>query len=318
MANISPNYYTVEEPLSGIKRPMPKDILDWIPGDFKYAFVCPNGAGYVSYTRPVMTDTGWAVDADAKLKLLSDNFDPSDWENSLIEKEKTTMNTFFNGYAVPKGAFDDDNFKKIVDVFNLATYDECLGHHPLLGENIQMRCGSTDCRKCILRCTAADGDVAESHRRAFADYARRRGYTITRPGYGFLQTLHPGDVVVTEEEAKGRCYWLVVTPGLWYRIERTVVHSYYGVDVKLTQRRKILAGRVPDSSVIAVLRAPDNRGGAFSALQLLEIIEGRRDCDWVVYEKRKEDPVKEMTVDEISKALGYTVKVVGQERKGDD
>jgi hypothetical protein len=56
----------------------------------------------------------------------------------------------------------------------------------------------------------------------------------------------------------------------------------------------------------------EDDGDVFGASTLKSIMhKGFRDSDWLFW--KKPEPVKEMTVDQISEALGYTVKVVGNE-----
>jgi hypothetical protein len=51
-----------------------------------------------------------------------------------------------------------------------------------------------------------------------------------------------------------------------------------------------------------------HKGDGFSAAELTNIVQGRVEPTW------SRSKVREMTVDEISKELGYTVKVIGDKK----
>ena len=86
-----------------------------------------------------------------------------------------------------------------------------------------------------------------------------------------------------------------------YTIDRDQ-SSVYAYPV-LTQRSAL----TPEMDIISVYETGD---GTFRPDQLLDIIDGDIDLKYLVYEGI---PVREMTVEEIEKELGYKVKVIGND-----
>jgi hypothetical protein len=109
--------------------------------------------------------------------------------------------------------------------------------------------------------------------------------------------LRAGDVVCTEDTP-----WTMVVnhdeDGFWgYAVEGRTLTS--------------VAVRSPLELIVEIYRAPDG-SGIFGDGELAKLVNSRPE-KWRVW--KRENSVKEMTVDEISKALGYEVKVVGNDRR---
>lgn len=112
-----------------------------------------------------------------------------------------------------------------------------------------------------------------------------------------LPVLKAGDVVHCDD---GR--WVLVINsaenGIW---------GYLINDQTLTQRAVCL-----DHNRIGEIYRSDDGTNIFGDGELVELVEYRPE-KWRIW--KRENSVKEMTVDEISKALGYEVKVVGNDRR---
>ena len=103
-----------------------------------------------------------------------------------------------------------------------------------------------------------------------------------------VPVLRTGDVI---KDKLGR-WILVMTPHEGYQLNPETSRIEFHV---------FLSHAIP----VVIHRDPDT--GVFAAYDLLRIIQGKAQQ----YLYWKEDTVKEMTVDQISKELGYTVKVIG-------
>jgi hypothetical protein len=106
-----------------------------------------------------------------------------------------------------------------------------------------------------------------------------------------VPVLRTGDVI---KDKLGR-WILVMTPHEGYQLNpetsRIEFHAF-------------LSHSIP----VVIYRDPDS--GVFAAHDLQRIIQGKAQNQYLYW---KEAAVKEMTVDQISKELGYTVKVIGNE-----
>lgn len=94
--------------------------------------------------------------------------------------------------------------------------------------------------------------------------------------------------------------------GRWF----LVVTEKEGYIIDPTNRRISMHYFLETVNPVEIYRETD--GDVFGANTLERIINGKPvDASWLFW--KKPEPVKEMTVDQISEALGYTVKVVGNE-----
>ena len=86
-----------------------------------------------------------------------------------------------------------------------------------------------------------------------------------------------------------------------YKVER---------DPYTVKDQVLLTTRVAVTPNLEIVNIYDTGDGTFPVERLLEILDGDIDLEYLVWEGR---PVREMTVDEISKELGYKVKVIGND-----
>lgn len=139
------------------------------------------------------------------------------------------------------------------------------------------------CGPCI--CNLSSGGTYR--RQALEEYVRK---------YAGVPELEPGDIVRI-----GDRFYLHIQHNRVYRVQ-----DNYVFDINFSQPETI-----NNMVVEAVYRKV---GGLYTLSEIKAILRGSYEEE--PYWKRHE-PVKEMTVDEISKALGYKVKVVGDEKADD-
>lgn len=180
----------------------------------------------------------------------------------------------FKGYTVPRHHEPAD----YCDTVEQLRQDCCWGCNASI---------SVACSDCIF---CADDAMLE-------EFAREKGYGMFgKKKNNNLPVLKAGDVVHCED---GR--WVLVINsdenGIWgYLVEGTTID---GCSQHLSR------GRIEE-----IYRIADHTG-IFGRGELAELVNSRPE-KWRVW--KRENSVKEMTVDEISKALGYEVKVVGNDR----
>lgn len=232
----------------------------------------------------------------------------------------------FCGKNIPYGA--DKIMEEAVAEFNKGCED-CLSlsvyaAHPGVDST---SCPSWMCDACIHGCSY------EANRKAFAIYAKKCGYKITREGYTDMLEKNRLSFKVPERSRER-----------YIDLLQAIIHGWESV---LSMRHlEWSSGALIDTeydkvNVTIDVESLQNEGvsvdDCFGQIQeLVELItiamsghfsiEGTVEWDHNThthklygegYEVKTEVeyPVKEMTVDEISNALGYTVKVVGEEKK---
>lgn len=197
----------------------------------------------------------------------------------------------YKGFRVPNDT--DACLSEQVNAFNRDT--TCCAGFPCLGR-------PTVCVECLFSRSVPENK--EKRRAAFIDYATEHGYVFNeRTGkldkVNEMPVLKPCMVIVFRS---GDVH-LMVTPNLGYKLEAVGSHVCLGEDfepdpIEIQRIYYIVWDRSP--------RWPDYT-------TLYDICNGSDAYDeYIVWERPK---VKEMTVDEISKALGYAVKVVGNDNR---
>lgn len=201
----------------------------------------------------------------------------------------------FQGFCLPENI--DENLPAYVDAFNDFNHAGCWA----VLSTQHADCNGFMCPDCIL-----NGE--HTHMRAFADYARSRGFEITRPGYtDGVPALKAGDVIKYADEDKVR-YLLMMSAECAYELRRTnsgieIAPTYWGINTSDYEKQLIL------SNVLAIYRA--KVGWPFWVPSMLERIVDQTAATGLYWSREE---AKEMTVDEISKELGYRVKVVGDKK----
>lgn len=206
----------------------------------------------------------------------------------------------FRGYIVPSG-LDDKKLRAAADKFNAADRPcgWCCGGATMAG------CAGVNCRECLLCDNRGD---TESKRVAFAQFLESRGIEVTRCGYGSANSnmpeLKPGMLI---QEDTGD-YILVVSSAWGYRV--ALKENFVVIE---TQRD------VPsESRIVKVWYWGDDPSVALHTYQIREILRpGGRIPVTVRCWVRPKPAAKKMTVDEVSRALGYTVEIVGNEKADD-
>lgn len=145
------------------------------------------------------------------------------------------------------------------------------------------RCKGDACDPCI--CSLSSGSAYK--RQALEEYVRK---------YSGVPELEPGDIVRI-----GDRFYIYIHYNRVYRVQ-----DNYVFDVHFSQPETI------NNMVVDAVYRKD--GGLYTISEITAILRGS--YKGKPYWKRSE-PVREMTVDEISKALGYKVKVVGDEKADD-
>ena len=202
----------------------------------------------------------------------------------------------FKGFIIPPLA-DTPEGREAVREGHQGARDYCF-----LSE---VKCMTQECigakRSCD-RCIACsnDGD-ARRKREAFEEYDRRY------PVEGAMPELKSGMIV---EMCDGAFLHLVSAGGdLLAEIVFPTEPGRYGV-----RRREPLIPDCVAPDFVARVWAPPRQRGYFTCPEICSALRGAL-VTCIVW--KKPTPAKEMTVDEISKALGYKVKVVGSEKADD-
>jgi hypothetical protein len=236
--------------------------------------------------------------ASEMFKLL---FRGAIYEKLIANKEKENMSEqldkSFKGVIIPpladtpegreavrKGHRGDKDYCFIADIKYMTS--ECL--------KAKRRCD--DCIAC-LNC----GD-ARRKREVFKEYDRRY------PVEGAMPELKPGMIVRKDMPKSFSQYFFLVSKRddhsfICYRMEAEERTCFRLAAPCILSRN--------DKDISAVYCDLDL--SYFDTERVLKILQGSK--RYLLWEKP--DPVKEMTVDEISKALGYKVKVVGSEKADD-
>lgn len=218
----------------------------------------------------------------------------------------------YAGYDVPEMSVD--GMKRVVERFNAGCKHICEG----IDDGVE--CGGIDCTKCILNtCSYFRGEQKQCAR-AFADYARSKGFEITRPEATASEPLPEIEPGVTCE-IEGRLFIVggAVSDGwIMYPLGKGCILPEPQYLTSFSLQDMLRCGRISrvftDGGPIpscwlteGQISAVANDDGARMALTNVRV--------WKWKEPPK--PVREMTVDEISKALGVKVKVVGNEKADD-
>jgi hypothetical protein len=231
-------------------------------------------------------------------------------EKLIFNKEKENMlEKCFKGFIIPpladtpegreavrRGHRGDKDYCFLSDV-------KCMAHECI---EAKRRCGM--CIACL-----NSGDARLKHE-AFKEYDRRHPVkgkvdvprllcgTVVKLDNG-VHYLIEGPAGVPVGEAGDVCIACI-----------SHKEKNFGIFINC---REVLQSYFPVDRVVAVYGLRGILDGKYAALSvgdLHDILNGKTDplLLW-----KKPDPVKEMTVDEISKALGYKVKVVGSEKADD-
>lgn len=176
---------------------------------------------------------------------------------------------------------------------------------PLHESNRRFSCFGIPCGNCI---------CSPEHRDTFKEYLGMKESNITTKEQ-LKKLLKPGMVIRTVE---GECFlWVGGSSDAAYKIAlRSEPSRLDRVEIDSTFL-EVLANYEIDA-VFAHRTYAMKASPALSTLQMLDLLrEGSCDSPFVEVVWKRPEPVKEMTVDEISKALGYKVKVVGNEKADD-
>lgn len=225
-----------------------------------------------------------------------------EYASSLRELEGGRRGSIFMGFEVPGMCYDMEKLKNAAARFNNSRVPTVWCH------GIASGCIGISCTECLL-CDNAANVPEERKRKAFAEYLHRKGIPVTRPGYetsvgGDMPELKPGMLI---QKDTGE-YILVVS-------------SKWGYQVALEKGSVVIETQrdVPSESLIVkVWYWADDPSVALHTGQIQDILrpDGRLPyavrC-WV----RPKPAAKKMTVDEVSRALGYTVEIVGDEKADD-
>lgn len=226
--------------------------------------------------------------------------------NLFVRKgEKYMMaQTRYAGFDVPE--MTHKGLKNLVDNFNAGEQDICEGTAP------EVDCGRVSCSDCILNHRSVD---REARAKAFANYARAKGFKITRNGGTASQSMpetKPGMLVRSNEGFFYLCAFRSGKETVFYQL----VASERGIT--LVDHRAIPPDQDNAFAWVEDIYY-DERFGTdrlwlpASFIRTIVRSEGKS-VPCAHWHRPKEPVVKEMTVDEIEKALGYKVKVVGNEK----
>lgn len=221
-----------------------------------------------------------------------------EYASLLREQEGGQRDLRFKGYKIPRDVIiDDEKLRSIADRFNSA--DHCMGW--CLGSDVS--CEGIDCGDCLM---CDNEGCAERKRAAFAAYLERRGIGVTRRGYGSAKSnmpeLKPGMLAETGSTAK---YILIIGVSEGGVTGHEILTDMLGVDVVLGE---------PVSMTRGFIRKLWWSGGiGLSLSNVRRILGGGTLPDSVSCW----GGIRKMTVDEVSKALGFTVEIVGNEKADD-
>ena len=198
--------------------------------------------------------------------------------------------------AVPSGV--DRNLETLRAVMS-KNVEGCIFNatsHPLVGT---IGCSSISCMHCI--CTTKHRDLLKEYlNQTKEDNMEKQIKAILKPG------------MVLRTRAGSFFLWIGGDRGEMYRLSlREVEREFSDVVLDSILTDSFSPGEVSAVFADTAFDAPAVRPSAIIALLKGKDSEFAR-CVW-----ERPKPVKEMTVDEISKALGYKVKVVGNEQADD-
>lgn len=230
------------------------------------------------------------------------------YEKLIFNKEKENMTAqlekSFKGFIIPPLA-DTPEGREAVRKGHQGNKDYCFLSDVkcMTHECIEAKRRCSDCIAC-LNC----GD-ARRKREVFKEYDRL--YPAKGKGdmpelkSGMIVEHENGDFFFLEERRSDKELFLVMR--FHHSIEGVVLTGrthFTGRDLENLRKRAV--------RVYADVRF-EGEVHHFIYEEIVSIVTGKNaeSGDYVIW--KKPDPVKEMTVDEISKALGYKVKVVGNE-----
>lgn len=215
------------------------------------------------------------------------------YEKLIFKKEKENMaEKIFKGFTIPPQV-DTPQGREMVRrghqgdgagcfIACVKKVGECFGRE---------RC----CAGCIACSNRGD---AHRKREVFEQYDRE----FPAEGGSGMPELKPGMIVHTSKD----CYYLVVVGRKEDVVAYRCILSFGSLFIA-----DAVSFQADDPDIDAVYDEGDLHW--FMPAVIVDILRGsERHRIW-----KRPDPVKEMTVDEISKALGYKVKVVGSEKADD-
>lgn len=231
------------------------------------------------------------------------------YEKLIYKKEKENMSEqldkSFKGFVIPPLA-DTPEGREAVRKGHRNADDCCFlaGVQCIMGECVRAKRCCSGCIACL-----NFGDAA-AKRKVFKEYDR----LFPVKGEGDVPELRCGTVV----KSKSGQYFLI--GGASGRLVRETPEVLVDLITLGRAGEVITAARAPmpvdfvERGIDAIYA--DRNGDRFTylgATDLAQILQGNE--KFLIW--KRPDPVKEMTVDEISKALGYKVKVVGSEKADD-
>ena len=217
------------------------------------------------------------------------------YEKLIFKKEKENMaEKTFKGFIIPPSA-DTPEGREAVRKGYRGNNDYCF-----LSD---VKCMAKECVEAERRCNGCIAclNSGDEHlkREAFEEYDRR---FPVKGGRGGMPELKPGMVVRTSKE-----YYYLVVVGR----KDDVVAYRCRLDFGSLFIAEAVSFQADDPCIDAVY--DEGNLHWFIPAVIVDILRGsERHRIW-----KRPAPVKEMTVDEISKALGYEVKVVGSEKADD-
>lgn len=216
--------------------------------------------------------------------------------------------TRYAGFDVP--AMTHKGLKKLVDSFNAGEQDICDDTAP------EVDCMRVSCSGCILY---PHGGDKEARAKAFADYARAKGFEINRNGGTASQgmpEIKPGMLVRSTQGFFYLCAFRSAREYVFYQLvgtewgtqlvdHRAIPHDQDNAfawveNIYYDERFGVSRSWLPSSYIRSIVHSDGKKVPC---------------AHW--HRPKGTTVVKEMTVDEISKALGYKVKVVGNEKADD-
>ncbi len=211
------------------------------------------------------------------------------YEKLIFKKEKENMmEKMFKGFVIPPLVDTPEGRKCVREGYQLKRNRCFVSAH--LGT-----CGASgrSCSRCLACINCGD---AAFKREVFEQYDREF------PIEGMMPELKPGMIIQT---SKGYYYLVVVGR------KEDVVAYRCSLDFGSLFISDAVSFQADDPDIDAVYKEEDLHW--FFPAVIVDILRGsERHRIW-----KRTAPAKEMTVDEISKALGYKVKVVGSEKADD-